>query len=98
MIFVFPTGQSLHIVPPTVALLTPTQSPDHVLVPIHALYHDLAPDHGPAHVPDHVLAPTPHTPEEAEVVAGVIVLDLAHLHTIVPELALLPIEGEKAEE
>lgn len=99
--FVFPTGQSLRIAPPTVAHRTLTQSPDLVLdlhVPIHALYHDLALDHVPALVHDLVLVPTRHTPEEVEVVAAVIVLDLAHLHTIVPEHAHLLIEGGMEEE
>lgn len=80
---------------------TLTQSPDPVLdlhVLIHAPYHDLALDRVPVLVPDPVLVPTLHTPEEAEVVAAVIVLDHAHPHTIAPEHALLPIEGGMEEE
>lgn len=80
---------------------TLTQSPGPALdlhVPIHAPYPDLALDHDPDLVHDHVLVPTLRTLEEAEVVAAVIVLDPAHLHTIGPEHALLPIEGEKQEE
>lgn len=96
-----PAGQSLHIAPPTVAHPTLTQNPDPVLdlhAPIRALYQDLALDHVPALVHDLVLVPTLHTPEEAEVAAAVIVLDPAHLHTIVLDHALLPIEGGMEED
>lgn len=99
MNLLFPAGQSLHIAPPTVAPPTLTQSLDLVLdlhVPIHAL--DLALDHVPALAHDRVPVPTLHTLEEAEVVAAVIALDPAHLHTIVRERALLPTERATEEE
>lgn len=81
-------------------ILTPSPDPVLVLVlhvPIHALYHDRALDHGLVLVQDLVLAPTLHTPEEAEDVVEVIVLDPDRLLTIVPEHALLPI-GDGMEE
>lgn len=90
-------GQSLRIAPPTVAHPTLTQSPGLVLdlrVPIHAPSHVRARDHGL----DHDRVPTPHTLEEAEVVATAIVPDPAHLCTIDPEHALLLIEGGMEQE
>lgn len=101
MTFTLPTGQSLHIAPPTVAHPTLTQSPDPVLdlhVPIHALYPDLALGRDHALDLDPVLVRTLRTLEEAEVVVAVIVLDPAHLHTTVLAHALLPIEGGMVQE